>query len=85
MHPDLQLASTTVRNPAVQPSANFDWNLCVIRKIDGGGVQSIDRVGDIQARVLVDVKAPCRMDETLSEIGVEAPVPGLIGVGQGVA
>ena len=34
---------------------------------------------------MVDVKAPCRMDETLSEIGVEAPVPGLIGVGQGVA
>ena len=31
MHPDLQLASTTVRNPAVQPAANFDWNLCVIR------------------------------------------------------
>ena len=54
-------------------------------KIDGGGVQRVDRVGDIQARVLVDVKAPCRMDETLSEIGVEAPVPGLIGVGQGVA
>ena len=54
-------------------------------KIDGGGVQRVDRVGDIQARVLVDVKAPCRMDETLSEIGVEAPVPGLIGVGQSVA
>ena len=32
VHPDLQLASTTVRNPAVQPAANFDWNLCVIRK-----------------------------------------------------
>ena len=31
-HRDLQLASTTVRNPAVHPAANFDWNLCVIRK-----------------------------------------------------
>ena len=33
VHPDLQLASTTVRNPAVQPAANFDWNLCVIRNL----------------------------------------------------
>ena len=54
-------------------------------KINGGGVQSIDRVGNVQARVFVDVKAPCRMNQTLSEIGVEAPVPPLIGVGQGVA
>ena len=54
-------------------------------QINGGGVQSIDRVGDVQSRVFIEVKPPCRMNETLSEIGVEAPVPPPIGVGQGVA
>ena len=35
--------------------------------------------------VFVDVEASRRMDEALREVGMDAPVPDLIGIGQGVA
>ena len=54
-------------------------------EIDGGRIQSVDGVVQLQTEVFVPVEAAGRVDETLGEVGVDAPVPNLIGVGQGVA
>lgn len=54
-------------------------------QVDGRGVQGIDRIGEVDAKVVVDVELPCLADQSMGEIGVDTPVAGLVGIGQGRA
>ena len=55
-------------------------------KIDGGRVQSVDGVAELQPQVVMLVQRPCGiMDEALGEVGMDAPVARPVGVGQGVS
>ena len=56
-------------------------------QIDGGGVQRINGVvsGFEPEGFAPFVQRACLLDQSLSEVGVDAPVANLIGVGQGVA
>ena len=46
--------------------------------------QCIDRIGQIDAERLVRIKLAGNTDQTLCEVGVDAPVANRIGIGQGV-
>ena len=50
-----------------------------------GGVEGINRLFQIDAKRFVHVKLPGDSNQTLSEVGIDSPVPGCIGVGQRVA
>ena len=54
-------------------------------KIDGGGAQDMDRVGQTDTIWLVDIKLADNVDETLGEAGMDAPVAHRIGVDQRAA
>ena len=54
-------------------------------QVDGGGIEGVDGVFEFDAEVLIEIELPGGMDEGLGEVGVDAPVAGLVGVGQGVA
>ena len=54
-------------------------------QVDGGGIEGVDGVFEFDAEVLVEIELPGGMDEGLGEVGVDAPVAGLVGVGQGIA
>ena len=40
---------------------------------------------EFEAEVLVEIELPGGMEEGLGEVGIDVPVAGLVGVGQGVA
>ena len=54
-------------------------------KVDGGRVQGVDRVQQLQPQLLFGVKPSGLGDQPLGELGVHAPVPALVGAGQGGA
>jgi len=54
-------------------------------QIDGGGVQSVNGVFQLDSKRFVDVEPSCHSDQTLSEVAVDAPIPSRVGVGQGIA
>lgn len=54
-------------------------------QIDRGGIESINRVFEFQSDVLVAVKATGFGNKHLSKVGIDAPIAGLVGVGQIVA
>lgn len=54
-------------------------------QVDGGGVEGVDGVFEFNAEVLIEIELPGGMDEGLGEVGVDAPVAGVVGMGQGVA
>ena len=54
-------------------------------EVDGGRVEGVDSVGQIHPEVLPGVQRPGHRDENLGEVGVDPPVPYLIGTGQGIA
>jgi hypothetical protein len=54
-------------------------------EIDGGGIKRVDGVCEIDAEAVVRVQAPGGGDQGLGEVGVDAPVASLVGVGQCVA
>ena len=54
-------------------------------EIDGGRVQGIDRLFQVQAEVLVAVQPTRLADQYLGQIGVDPPVPHFVGVGQSAA
>ena len=54
-------------------------------KGDRRGIQRIDRVGKIDAKWLVCIKASGDADHPLREVGIDAPVASGIRLGQGVA
>src|SRR5450830_1382620 len=51
-------------------------------QIDGGGVQSIDRVAQLQAQTFVGIKLPRLGNQPVGELRVNAPVARLVGIGQ---
>ncbi len=54
-------------------------------EVDGGGVERIDGLVEIDAKSVIDVQASGDADQGLSEVGMDAPVAQLVGVGQGAA
>jgi len=57
----------------------------VVRQVDRGGIEGVNCVLEFQADVLVAVESTGFGDEDLGEIGVDAPVPHFVGIGQVVA
>ena len=51
-------------------------------QIDRAGVQSVDRIGQLQPEVVVGIKLPRLGNQPLSELRVDAPVARLVGIGQ---
>ena len=43
-------------------------------EVDGGGIERVDGVGEIDAKSVVGVQAPGDGDQGLGEVGVDAPV-----------
>ena len=54
-------------------------------EIDGRGIQGISRLIQMHTELVVGVEAAGLANQHLSEIGVEAPIANLIGIGQGIA
>ena len=54
-------------------------------EVDGGGVQGIDGVVEIETERLVGLPGAGDADQHLSEVGEDVPVVRLVGVGQGGA
>ena len=54
-------------------------------QIDGGGIQRIDRLGEIHRKGLLSIEPTRGADQRVGEFGVDAPVARLVGVGQGAA
>ena len=54
-------------------------------EIDGGRIQGIYRLFQFDAEGVRGVKFSGFRDEDLSEVGINTPIPVLIGIGQGVA
>src|SRR5271169_3996172 len=51
-------------------------------QINGGRVERIDGAVEIEAERFLRVHRPCGRDQDLGEVGVDAPVDGLVGVRQ---
>src|SRR5260370_21653946 len=51
-------------------------------EVDGSGVQGTHDVGEVKAERLVGVDRPRDVDEHLREVGEDAPVVCLVGIGQ---
>ena len=54
-------------------------------QVDGGGVEGVDGVIEFQSQVVLGIQGSGETDEGVSEVGIEAPVALLVGVGQGSA
>lgn len=54
-------------------------------EVDGRRIQGIDRLSQFDAERIGGVKFSSFFDEDLSEVGINPPVPGLIGMGKGIA
>ena len=54
-------------------------------QIDGGGIQCVDRVLEIESQVLVQIKLASAPDQNCSQVGPDSPVARLVGIGQGRA
>ena len=51
-------------------------------QVDGGGVQGIDGVVEFQSQVVLGIQGPGDADEGVCEVGIQAPVALLVGVGR---
>ena len=54
-------------------------------QVDGAGIQSIDRVFQIDAKRFCGIKTTGDGNERLGKVGVDAPVATLVGIGQSTA
>ena len=54
-------------------------------QVNGGGVEGVDGVIEFQPQVLLGIQGSGQADEGVSEVGIEAPVALLVGVGEGIA
>ena len=54
-------------------------------QVDGGSIQGIYCVLQFYPEVLADIQFSCLVDQDLCEIGVDSPVPHLVGIGQGIS
>src|SRR3990170_3186320 len=51
-------------------------------QVDGGGVQGVDRGVEVDAEVVAQIELFGSLDEDLSEVGVDAPVALVVGMGE---
>ena len=51
--------------------------------MDGGGIQCVDRVLEIEPQVLVQIKFARAPDQKCSQVGPDSLVARLVGIGQG--
>ena len=51
-------------------------------QIDGGRVERVDGVGQLQAQAFVGIKLPRLGNQPLGELRVDAPIAGFVGIGQ---
>ena len=54
-------------------------------QVDGGGIQGVDGVLQLQTKILVHVEFAGGLNQRVGKIGVDAPVAHLVGVGKVVA
>ena len=54
-------------------------------QVDGAGIQSVDRLFEIDTKGLRGIETTSDGNERLGEVGVDAPVATLVGIGQSVA
>ena len=54
-------------------------------QVDGGGVERVDRVVEIDPEAVTGIQAAGGPDQGAGEVGVDAPVASLVGLGQRVA
>jgi len=78
----------------IQERVEFDGGFALLERcpwedreaeIDGGRVEGIDGLVEIDAKVVLGVQAAGDVDEGLGEIGVDAPIAPFVGIGQGGA
>ncbi len=79
------------RAPQIQKGMELDGGLGLAEngprekrktKIDRCGVEGINGLFEFQSEIVVGIKVASLMDEDLGEVGVDAPIASLIGVGQ---
>ena len=51
-------------------------------EVDRGGIQSVSRLGDLQPEVLVYIQLSGHSDQHMSKVGVDAPIPFFVRIGQ---
>jgi len=51
-------------------------------QVDRGGIQSVSSLGNLQPEVLVRIQLSGHSDQHMSKVGVDAPIPFFVGVGQ---
>ena len=82
------------RAPEVQQGMQLDGCLGFAKRrpveqtqaqIDGGGVQCVNRILEIESQVLVRIKLASAPDQNCSQVGPDSPVARLVGIGQGGA
>ncbi len=80
--------------PQIQKGMQFDRALALSKdgpgekrqtQIDDCGIQGVYGVCQFYPEVLADIQSSGLGDQDLSEIGVDPPVPHLVGIGQGVS
>lgn len=52
-------------------------------QVDGGGIQGVDRVGEFHLQRIAGVESAGLGNQALRQLGVDAPVAPLVGIGQG--
>jgi len=82
------------RAPEVEQGVQLDGGLgfakrCPLEQaqtqIDGGGIQCVDRILEVEPQVLVQIKFASTSDQNCSQVGPDSPVARLVGIGQGGA
>jgi len=75
----------------IEQSVEFDCGFCLAEvcpgekrqaQVDGGGIKRIDGLFQLKAKVVFGIELSCLGDQHLGKIGIDAPVPFLIGFGQ---
>ena len=99
-HPDVVPAAVADMNeardiaPQIQQGMQFDGGLRAHEgrpwkdreaEVDGGRIEGVDGLVEIDAEAVLGVEAPGDGDQGLGEVGVDAPVALVVGVGQGVS
>ena len=51
-------------------------------QVDRGGIQSVSSLGDLQPEVLVRIQLSGHSDQHMSKVGVDAPIPSFVCIGQ---
>lgn len=81
-------------SPQIQKGMEFDAGLVLAKlgpgkqrqtEINGGGVQSVNRLVEFHSEIVVDVEFSGDTNEYLGEVGINLPRACFVGIGQGPA